>query len=128
MNSIDLVTNDKKIVSNINKQTLFLNRVLLPELEKEIHYIITNNDALVNLFKEKFFKRVVNVLNEIKTSFTAFDNDLTFIEKKLQQALPLVELGDLNDYEAYLFDTRYHLNNVLDTLELKIEKYNQYKE
>lgn len=128
MNAIDLVTNDKQIVSNINKQTLFLNRVLLPELEKEIHYIITHNDALVNLFKEKFFKRVVNVLNEIKTSFTAFDNDLTFIEEKLQQALPLVELGDLNDYESYLFDTRYHLNNVLDALELKIEKYNQYEE
>jgi hypothetical protein len=100
--------------------------VLLPELEKEIHFIITHNDALVNQFKEKFFRRVVNVLDEIKASFSSFDSDLTFIEEKLQQALPLVEVGDLNDYESYLFDTRYHLNNVLNALDLKIEKYNQY--
>lgn len=122
MNIVDITT-DKSIVDNIFKQTLFLNRVMLPEMDKKIHYIISENDLLVNRFKVKFFTEVRIVLTDIQVMCNVFNKDLTFLEEKFEQILSLIEEGSLNDYESYLIDTRYHLNALLDSLDLKITKY-----
>ncbi len=122
------ITTDTPILDNISKQTLFLNRVMLPHMDKKVHYIISENDLLVNRFRVKFFTEVVNILTDIQVMCNVFDKDLTFMEDKYEKSLSIIDKDNLSDYESYLTDSRYHLNALIDRLDLKITKYTNEKD
>jgi hypothetical protein len=120
------ITKDLLILKNIGMQTTYSMRVILPQMDKSIHLITTEQDLLVNKFKDKFEQSIVSTLNEHKATYSLFDKDLKFLEDKFEKSLSIVNnIGDLSDYEATLVDVRHQLGSLISQLDSKIEKYSK---
>ena len=117
---------DMILINEINEQVQYFSSVALRHLTTAIHNTSTNNDILINSFEDKYYRTIANEIDNYKTYFQNFSNDLDYFEDRLEKIIGLMDDKglEISNYEFLLNSTRYRNDQLLNQIEIQLKKIN----